>query len=435
MPKAELDTTQEFNWSGYNRFSSRVEFSDEVDFSNATVTGLPKAEIDTTADIIWQGDHEFAGATNFSGDVSFNGAVDFTNATKILGLPSSETGGSVDTSKFLTTDTEQTIDSTKTIASDCSLKFQNAGAIYNEGGTLTIENNDNNLIHVAAGDNHLSLENTGINIITPSTIQILSNDATAVTVSPRQIYLMSEGDWCSVDITKNHLGLWNENEESGNCTSLHMSEGVVEISCDDTLNLRPYSGLEIFDAAQEEPAGKINAEGISFQTLGKMNLKSQWDLTLGSIEGDVCFDGGVSFSKADVWGLSGLIKKDTVVNRASLFGLLEAFNILEIKIYGLETTPLIFGKYSVTLNENEMPTQATFSTSSTFSEGGNVIIQHRTCVLNSNNIVEYFNKLTFNSDGTFSINENHENIITDEMWEQKGIKVEVMFLYYKEDTV
>lgn len=392
LPKAEIDTTQEFDWSGYNRFTSRVEFADEVDFSNASVTGLPS---------------------------------------------SGETGGSVDTSKFLTTDTEQTIDSTKTIASDCSLKFQNAGAIYNESGTMTIENNDNKSIHVVAGDNHLSLETDGINIITPSTLQILSNDGTAVTVSPEQIYLMSEGDWCSVYITKEALGLWNENEESGKCTSLHMSNGVVEISGDDKMYLRPYGGLEIFDTAQEEPAAKINADEISFQTTGKMNLKSQWDLTLGSIDGDVCFDGGVSFSQANVSGLSGLIKKDTVVNRQSLFWLLEAFwkDILEIKIYGLETNPLIFGKHSVTLNENEMPTQATFSTSSTFSEGGNVIIQHRTCVLNSNNIVEYFNKLTFNSDGTFSVNENHENIITDEMWEQNGIKVEVIYFYYKDDTV
>ena len=71
--------------------------------------------------------------------------------------------------------------------------------------------------------------------------------------------------------------------------------------------------LKIFDAAQEEPAGKINAEGISFQTVGKINFKAVGDITIetgandinivATGDGGTYFNGTVDFSNATVTGL------------------------------------------------------------------------------------------------------------------------------------
>lgn len=86
-------------------FNGNVNFSGDVDFTNANVIGLPSSGgLDTTADITWDGDHKFYGnvqffadcgmdyincdsEASFNGNAIFNGNVDFSNAN-VTGLPS-----------------------------------------------------------------------------------------------------------------------------------------------------------------------------------------------------------------------------------------------------------------------------------------------------------------------------------------------------------
>lgn len=145
-----IDTSKDYNWSGNNVYSGYNHFPNGAFFGDNDIGNSGTVNFWTKYVNFRTGTVAFNCQKNAydEGGVEFNCPVNFTGAT-VTGLPTTE----IDTSNFVTLDTEQTISGKKTFN---GIKIGNANIeYYNDTNILIIDSPDNLQIETFNGNTTL----------------------------------------------------------------------------------------------------------------------------------------------------------------------------------------------------------------------------------------------------------------------------------------
>lgn len=248
------------------------------------------------------------GTQTVTGNKTFTGAVDFTGAT-VTGLPSS--GGSGGSGELTAEAINSALDGQQLqvgglgiqsngitfmagninekhdedmpyIRTDSGmggyLDIKSDGAYFNNTKLATVNDvgggggSSGGGLDLGEADISYDSESQWLNITSPSTVRMHSDAGTTLTVSPDHIYLMSNQDYGSVEVTPTRVWLFSEHSETGCISDIILEDGNITYSAD---NSHIFDGIVDFTNAI--------VKGLTINNGGGGNSKSftitQNDLT------------------------------------------------------------------------------------------------------------------------------------------------------------